>query len=57
MAVLPPASCATPLFPDGDDGSEWDFQISGNWRQFTPAIFLADYRAAASTTESGDTTP
>lgn len=33
----------------GSYGSEWDFQISAKWRRFTPAIVLADYRAAAST--------
>ena len=38
-----------PQHVDGDYGSEWDFQISGKWRRFTPAIILADYRAAAST--------
>jgi hypothetical protein len=38
-----------PQHTDGNYGSEWDFQISAKWRQFTPAVVLADYRAAAST--------
>ena len=38
-----------PQHTAGDYGSEWDFQVSAKWRRFTPAIVLADYRAAAST--------
>ncbi len=38
-----------PQHTAGSYGSEWDFQISAKWRRFTPAIVLADYRAAAST--------
>ncbi|HEY4339354.1 MAG TPA: hypothetical protein VGM97_05370 [Steroidobacteraceae bacterium] len=38
-----------PQHTAGDYGSEWDFQVSRKWGRFTPAIVLADYRAAAST--------
>lgn len=38
-----------PQHSAGDYGSEWDFQLSRKWGRFTPALVLADYRAAART--------
>ena len=39
----------SPQHTTGNYGSEWDFQISGKWGRYTPALILADYRSAAST--------
>lgn len=38
-----------PQHVEGSYGSEWDFLVSAKWGRFTPALIMADYRAAAST--------